>query len=291
MTDNNKSSIKKINENINKLIIIIIGFVLVIAFLSPIMVILNNSLKSSVEISKRDVLALPEKISFENYIKAEQYSQLVKKIGNSILISSCVSFITVFIAFINGYVISIGRISVKGVYIGSFLMMYFLISMLIPAASIIYPLYYGFRALKLYNTRLSIIMVEIAYWLGFSTFLLTNVLKAFPKDLIDAAKIDGASQFTTMFGVVFPLTSSTITTLITIFFVWSWNNFFFPLILTISVKILPMPLGLLNFIDAYMSDEGPILAGGIMVSIPMIVFFFIFQKKITTGIMSGGIKG
>jgi raffinose/stachyose/melibiose transport system permease protein len=163
--------------------------------------------------------------------------------------------------------------------------------MLIPPASIIFPTYYGLRFIKIYNTRFAVIIVETSYWLGFSTFLLSNVLKAFPKDLIDAAMVDGTSQKVTMFRIVFPLSSSMITTLLTIFFVWSWNNFFFPLVLTISNRLFTMPLGLLFFISTYQINEGPIMAGAAAVSIPMIIFFIFFQRRITSGVMAGGLKG
>jgi raffinose/stachyose/melibiose transport system permease protein len=169
--------------------------------------------------------------------------------------------------------------------------MYFLFAMLIPPASIIFPVYYGLRMIKIYNTLLAVILVEICYWLGFSTFLLSNVLKAFPKDLIDAAMVDGASQKTIIFRIVFPLTTSTLSTLLTIFFVWSWNSFFFPLTLTISNRLFTMPLGLLYFINTFQINEGAILASAAVVSIPMIVFFIIFQRRITSGVMAGGLKG
>jgi raffinose/stachyose/melibiose transport system permease protein len=271
--------------------VLLFSILVALLVLSPILIILINSFKDAPEIAKARVLSLPEVFTLANYFKTQEVAHILEKMKNSIIISLGVSFVTVLVAFINAYVISIGKISIRGRYVGQFLLIYFMISMLLPPAAIIYPIFYGLRFVKLYNTLAGVILVEGAYWLGFSTFLLSNVLKAFPRDFIDAARVDGASQYLTIFKIVFPLTMATSTTLATILFVWSWNNFFFPLILTISEKILPMPLGLLFFIETYMISEGPILAGAILVSLPMIIFFVIFQRRIAAGIAATGIKG
>jgi raffinose/stachyose/melibiose transport system permease protein len=117
--------------NVNKMVfncaILIFGVIIAFAFLAPVIVIFINSFKSANEMSKGNILSWPENFTLENYITVEEVTKMTSKIGNSILISISVSFLTVFLAFINAYVISIGKISIKNKYIGSLLLNVFFV--------------------------------------------------------------------------------------------------------------------------------------------------------------------
>ena len=172
-----------------------------------------------------------------------------------------------------------------------FFLMFFLIAMMLPGESLIYPVYYMFQVVKLYNTRLAVILCMTAAHLSFGTYLLSTVMGEFPRDFVDAAQIDGAGKLYVLWNIVIPLVMPTLSVLFVFFFIWTWNDFFLALIMLVSEKIQTLPLGVLHMTGQYRSTITLQSAGAFVLSLPCIIFFLIFQRTLTKGVMASGLKG
>ena len=135
------------------------------------------------------------------------------------------------------------------------------------------------------------IFILTMFHLSFGTYLMKSVMESFPKDLIDSAKMDGANKFYTLFRIVTPLVMPTLSVLFVFFFIWTWNDFFISLIFLISEKIQTLPLGILRLRGQYKVDMTYQAAAALLLCLPCIIFFFVFQRTLTRGITSAGIKG
>jgi raffinose/stachyose/melibiose transport system permease protein len=148
-----------------------------------------------------------------------------------------------------------------------------------------------FRLVNLYNTRLGVILCLTAAHLSFGTYLLTTVMGEFPRDFVDAAQIDGAGKLYVLTRIIVPLLMPTVSVLFVFCFIWSWNDFFLSLIFLISQKIQTLPLGILQMQGQYVTNINLQSAVALLLSLPCVVFFLIFQRTLTKGVMASGIKG
>jgi raffinose/stachyose/melibiose transport system permease protein len=155
---------------------------------------------------------------------------------------------------------------------------------------LVYPLYYLSKSLHLYDSLLSIIIIFTVIQSAFGTYLLSSVYAEFPTELLDAAEVDGAGRWRTLWGVVVPVSRPTLAVLFTFFFIWTWNEFFLPLVFLISNanQTVPVALGVLQG-DRQM-DATTTSASALIGILPAMLFFLIFQRTLTRGITAGAIK-
>jgi raffinose/stachyose/melibiose transport system permease protein len=196
-----------------------------------------------------------------------------------------VAVLAVALSVLNAYALGIGRIRGR-----VSIMVVFLLANTMPQEVLVYPLYFVSKKAGLYDTRLSVIIIFTAIQTAFGTYLLSSVLSAFPREMLEAARIDGAGRLRILLRVVVPISRPTLGVLFVFFFIWTWNEFFLPLIFLISNEnqTVPVALGVLQgqrLMDATMTSSSALL--GI---IPAIVFFLIFQRTLTRGITVGSAK-
>jgi sn-glycerol 3-phosphate transport system permease protein len=171
-----------------------------------------------------------------------------------------------------------------------FLFILFLLQLMVPAEALIVPNFTTMRALGLVNTRLAIMLPYVAS--AFGTFLMRQTFKQVPKDLEDAAVIDGCSPLQTLWHIFIPVARPTLAAFALVSISFHWNNFFWPLIITNSKEVRPLTVGLALFMKASEggADWSMITAGTIMVVAPLLVAFFLFQKQFINSFMRSGIK-
>ena len=193
--------------------------------------------------------------------------------------------LAVVLSVLNAYALGVGRVRGR-----LSILVLFLVANTLPQEALVYPLYYLAKEAGLYDTRLSMIIIFTVIQAAFGTYLLSAVLGQFPKEILEAAEIDGAGRFLTLVRVVVPISRPTISVLMIFFFIWTWNEFFLPLIFLISNdnQTVPVALGVLQgerYMDATMSSASALL--GI---VPAVAFFLIFQRTLTRGITVGAVK-
>ncbi|WP_106402064.1 carbohydrate ABC transporter permease [Actinocorallia populi] len=259
--------------------------VLAVVMLVPFAIVAMNAVKTPADYSSGGPLALPESIHFDALRAFWDRVDFGQKLWNSALISASVAFFAVVLSVLNAYALGIGR--VKG---RLWIMVLFLVANTLPQEQLVYPLYYLAKETGLYDTRLSMIIIFTAIQSAFGTYLLSSVFGTFPRELLEAAQLDGAGRWRTLWRVVVPMSMPTLTVLMVFFFIWTWNEFFLPLIFLISNEnqTVPVALGVTagdKYMDATMQSAASLL--GIL---PAIVFFLIFQRTLTRGITVGAIK-
>lgn len=259
--------------------------VFVLAFLAPFAIILVNSFKTSADYRAHGSLSWPEQWNWGVIGEVWERVDFSQKLVNSIQISLGVVVIAVVLALFNAYAIGIGRVRWRTAFL-----VFFLGVNVLPQEGLVYPIYYLFKETGLYDGKLGYtILVGITYS-AFGTYLLSSVFSTFPRELIEAASLDGAGRWTILWRIVLPMSWPTLSVMCVFFFVWSWNEFLYPLVLLISNDQQTVPLGLSVMQGQYTSDPTALSAAALLGVIPMIVFFLVFQRTLTRGLTAGAVK-
>ena len=253
--------------------------------LVPFVIVTMNALKSPAEYAGDGPLSLPDGLYLQGLIDFWNRVDYGQKLLNSLMISGAVAVLAVIVSMFNAYALGIGR--VKG---RMWLLIVFLLANTLPHEALVYPLYYLSKEVGLYDTRLAIVLIFVVIQTAFGTYLLSAVLSSFPREVLEAAQMDGAGRWQVLWRVVVPMSRPTLAVLMVFFFIWTWNEFFLPLIFLISNdnQTVPVALGVLQgqrLMDATMSSSSALL--GIL---PAILFFLIFQRTLTRGVTAGAIK-
>ncbi|MGZ3097641.1 carbohydrate ABC transporter permease [Streptomyces sp. H72] len=259
--------------------------VFVLAFLAPFAIILLNSFKTSADYRTNGSLSWPERWNWDIIGDVWERVDFTQKLANSVQISLGVVLIAVVLALFNAYAIGIGRVRWRTAFL-----VFFLGVNVLPQEGLVYPIYYLFKEMGLYDGKLGYtILVGITYS-AFGTYLLSSVFSSFPRELIEAASIDGAGRWTILWRIILPMSWPTLSVMCVFFFVWSWNEFLYPLVLLISNDNQTVPLGLSVMQGQYTSDPTALSAAALLGVIPMVVFFLIFQRSLTRGLTAGAVK-
>lgn len=260
-------------------------FLLLLIMVSPMVLVTINSFKTETEFTNNGPLVLPESLSLESIRLAWDRLDYPTKLWNSLYISIAASLLAILISLLNAYAMGIGR--VRG---ATLFLIFFIVAITLPNEALIYPHYYMFKWAGLYDTRLSVILILAALNTAFGTYLLTSVFKAFPRELVEAAMIDGAGHFKLLWRMVVPIALPSLSVLFVFFFIWTFNEFFLPLIFLVSNDKQTVPLA----IALARSERGVVItlqsAASLLGILPCILFFVVFQRTLTRGVTAGAVK-
>ncbi len=204
---------------------------------------------------------------------------------NSIVISSMVAFAAVTLALLASYGIGIGR--VRG---STAIVALLLVATMLPHEALIYPLFYGAQATGTLNTIWSVIIVFTVLHTAFGTYILSSVMGTVPPALREAAQIDGASRWQILWKVITPVLRPTLSVLVVFFFIWTWNEFYIPLVLLGDPDSQTVPIALSTLRGQHTIDITVINAGSLLSLLPTLIFFFLFQGTLSRGVTAGAIK-
>ncbi len=267
-----------------KLFIHIIFFVMVIGVIYPLIWTFFNSLKGNQEFYINN-FGFPKEPLWSNYIEAWE-----RGIGTYYLNSFFVTVVTVvistYIASLAAYGLSRFKFKWKSA------IFYFIIGGLLISQQVATISLYGMlKAMKIYDTYLAMILPYIAFRLPFSVFFMYPYFASFPVEIEEAAIIDGCSNFGVFMRVVLPISKPILASCGIMAAMFSWNEFIFALIFIENQNLYTIPIGLMAFKDALSTSWGPLLAGIIISTVPMIIFFIFLQKYFITGLTAGSSKG
>ncbi|WP_311932219.1 carbohydrate ABC transporter permease [Microbispora sp. H11081] len=259
--------------------------VLAVVMLFPFVIVTLNAFKSPAEYSSGGPLSLPHGLYLDGIVAFWDRVDFGLKLWNSLLISGVVAVAAVVLSVLNAYALGIGRVRGR-----LWILVLFLLANTLPQEALVYPLYYLSKEAGLYDSKLAVILIFTVIQAAFGTYLLSSVLGRFPRGILEAAEIDGASKWRTLWRIVVPVSRPTLSVLLIFFFIWTWNEFFLPMVFLIANdnQTVPVALGVLQgekMMDATMSSASALL--GI---IPAVAFFLIFQRTLTRGITVGAIK-
>lgn len=262
-----------------------IMWVFSISCVYPVIWMAYSSLKTSKEFG-RNILGLPATIHFDNYIKIFSAgtigTYMINTTRNTVL---SILFIVLF-GFINGYFIS--RFRFRG---RKLLYSLYMLGLLVPMHALLIPIYILFSKTHLNNQWFTVMLPNVAFNLPISVFLVESFISSIPRDIEEAASIDGASFSRTLFTIVFPLVTPILVSVGIITFFSCWNEFSFSLVLLNDQNLFTLPLGLTMFKGVYQSDYPKMMTTMVIAIVPAIALYFAFSKQIIRGMMSGALKG
>lgn len=251
----------------------------------PFLLMLMNAFKSPAEYSSSGPLAVPTSLYFDGIGNFWDRVNFPRKLWNSLWTSALVSVFAVLLSLLNAYAIGIGK--VKG---SAWIVALFLIANMLPQEALIYPLFDMARRVGLTDNPWSIVIIFTVIQAAFGTYLLAAVLGTFPPALIEAAQLDGASRWTILWKVVYPVVRPTMSVLMIFFFIWTWNEFFIPLVMLTSNDNQTIPIALSSLQGDRMLDVPTLNAGALVSLLPTFLFFLIFQRTLSRGITAGAVK-
>jgi raffinose/stachyose/melibiose transport system permease protein len=231
-------------------------------------------------------MGLPIKWTIENYIDVVINGHLLRAAANSLIITISSMFIQIFFGSLAAYALT--KMNFKRAKLFS---VAFLIPMIFPIQTVIITLYLMFKQLHLLNSLKGMIILEAAGGLPMVVFILTSCMSTIPKQISEAAIVDGASHFIIYRKIIFPLLKPAIATTIVISGLGIWNDYYTPLIMISDSKLEPMPVKVFSFLGQYVSNWPAISSGIVFLVLPVMILYIFMQRYIISGVAAGSVKG
>lgn len=266
--------------------VVLAGCVVVaLAMVAPFVLMFMNAFKDPAQYSTGGPLALPTSLYTDGLVKFWNAVNFPVKLWNSIWTSAAVAVLGTGLSLVTAYAIGVGRVRGR-----MWIVMAFLLANMLPQEVLLYPLYTMAQQVGLNNSPWSVVIIFTVIQCAFGTYLLASVLGTFPRALLEAASLDGAGSWRVLWQVVYPIVRPTLSVLMIFFFIWTWNEFFIPLVMLTTPDSQTVPIALASLQGDRMLDV-PTLNGGALLSLlPTLVFFLIFQRTLTRGVTAGAVK-
>ena len=262
----------------------ILLFFLLVALL-PLVWLFVNSFRSNLELQISS-FGWPQKWLFSNYVKAMEMASLPRLFLNSVVASSSAVALNIIVASMAGFILSReffkGRDTIYTVLTAG---------VLVPIIAFMVPYFSLISRSGLYNTLFALILVYASVNIPVSIFLVTSFMRSIPKELEEAAIIDGCSFTQRFTKIIFPLTQSGLVTAGTFCFIYSWNDFIMAMLLTSSIESRTIQLGIKFFSSQFITDYTTMFAAIILTIIPSIGAYMFLHNKIISGLTAGAVKG
>jgi raffinose/stachyose/melibiose transport system permease protein len=251
----------------------------------PFLLILVNSFKSPDDYTQGGPLSLPTSLYFDGIVNFWNRVEFPQKLWNSFVISGLVALFAVVVSVFNAYALGIGRVRGR-----TWIIVLFLLANMLPQEALLYPLYFMFKQVGLYDNIWAVIIIFTVIQSAFGTYLLSSVYGTFPKEVLEAASLDGASRWQILWRVIVPISRPTLSVLAIFFFIWTWNEFLIPLTFLVSNANQTVPVAITALQGDRLMDVTTTSASALLGLIPTLVFFLIFQRTLTRGITAGAVK-
>ena len=267
-----------------KVIGIIFIFLAALIALFPLYWMFVTAVKPQDEIFNFPPTIWPSKLMWSNFAGAMERASFLKYFKNSVIVTVCSVTITIFINLLAGF--AFAKYQFKG---KEFMFMIVLSTLMIPMQVIMIPVFMIASRIGIRNTLLGVIIPPCAE--AFGLYMSRQFISEIPDALIEAARIDGATEFTIFWRVILPNVKSLTSTLIIFTTMWRWNDLQWPLIMLSNERLYTVQLGLSNLNGALYVNWNDIMAASLIAILPVVIVFLIFQKQFVEGMAASGIKG
>jgi raffinose/stachyose/melibiose transport system permease protein len=225
-------------------------------------------------------------IHFGNFKTAWEDGNFGSYLKSSMIVTFSVVIVATLFSILSGYAFGLMRFRFSGV-----LFYGFLLGLTIPTEAIIVPLYYDMRDLHLTNTYWGLILPQIATSVAFGTYWMRTYFRSVPRSLVEAARLDGASSWFTLWRVLLPLARPAVLTMCVLLFMWTWNEFLLALVMVSDEDLRTAPLGLSFFQGRNTSDLALMSAASVIVALPVVILYVFLQRHFIRGMLAGAVKG
>jgi multiple sugar transport system permease protein len=264
----------------------IVVIAIVVFCLLPFYWLINISLKTGPDLSSADLF--PPHPSLDNYSSIFQNSSFTRARANSAIVSLVTTFIGVIVGSFCAY--ALARLKIRG----KFIILGVVLSITtFPQIAIAAPLFRLWSDIGLYNTLIGLVIPYLTFALPLSIYILVSFFREIPKDLEEAALVDGATHFEAFRKVVVPLAAPGLATTAILTFISAWNEFLLATTLTSSTTARTVPVAISQFTGSseFEVPLGTQSAASVVISVPLIVLVLLFQKRIVAGLTAGAVKG
>lgn len=263
--------------------IFLLGVALIMVY--PLYWLFLSAFKTSEDFFKNP-FSLPTEWTLDNIFRAWEVANLGTAMINSSIVTISATILTVFLGALTAYALSRFSFRFKG-----FLMGFFVLGLLIPIHSTLVPLFIMMNKVGLLNTYWALILPYTAFELPIAIFLTVAYMSSIPKELEEAAYIDGSGYWGVFFKVMMPLSVPILSTVAILSFLRYWNEFVFALVFISDSKLKTLPLSLAIFSDGYSTNYGLTMGAMAIAVVPTILVYLLFQEQIMKGMMAGSVKG
>ena len=269
-----------------KYILLTLLVILILWAVLPFLWMVSTAFKTTEETYTSPPLWIPHHPTIENFLYILKRGAFLTYFRNSVIVAVSTTVISIILSSLAGY--SFSRFKFFG---GHSLLLLFLITQMFPGALLIIPLFQIIKFLKLLDTLYALVLSHITFSLPLCTWLMKGFFDQIPRELEEAAMIDGCSRISAMIYVIFPLALPGIIAASIFSFIGSWDEFIFALTFTSSDEVRTLPIGLQRFIGSYEIYWNHLGAASVLTTIPVIILFLFIQKYMVKGLTAGSVKG
>jgi raffinose/stachyose/melibiose transport system permease protein len=253
--------------------------------IAPIYFLVLGSFKSVEEFFSAP-FGLPQHFSLDNYRRAWTEASISTTIRNSAIVTVSAVLISTVVSCLASY--AIARLPFRG---SLALRLLFVGGLIVPVQLIMVAIFIIMRWIGLLGSLGSLILVYSTFGIPLGVLVLVGFFQALPKELSEAATIDGASDFQTFMRIILPLSMAPILTVVILNGVWIWNDFFIALVLSTKPSVETLPLGILNFFGVYSTEWGLIFASVVLSALPVVALYLLMTRRFIAGMTAGSVKG
>lgn len=259
-----------------------------LAFLAlPLVWLASTAFKGPRELGSAEPDWVPRHPTTANFSAAVQEQPLLQSALNSLLVAAGSAVLCVLLAAPAAYAVARFRTRLGRVALG-----WTLISQMFPIVLVIIPLFLVLKGFQLVNSLAGLLLVYVVWTLPFALWMLQSFIRAVPRELEEAATVDGAGQWRTLRSVVLPLLAPGLVATLLFSFITAWNEFFFALVLLKTPEQQTVSVVLTRFLGAEgTADLGPLAAAALLATLPSLGFFLLIQRRLTGGLLTGAVRG
>ena len=224
-------------------------------------------------------------LHFANFTEAWQVGHFGSYMRMSFIVSASVVVVSVGLSILSGF--AFGTMRFRG---STALFYLFLLGIMMPSEAIVVPLYFDLRSLGLTDTVWAVVLPQVAQSVAFGTFWMRAYFRSSSTSLIEAARLDGASNRRILWQVLVPLARPAVVTLTVLVFMWTWNEFLIPLVMVTDESLRTAPLGLAFFQGQYTQGFTLLAAGAVIVATPVVALYLVLQRHFIAGMLEGAVR-
>jgi multiple sugar transport system permease protein len=272
--------------NLNMVLFYVFLVIFVLASVLPLVWVFKMSIVTKTELFATPPTILPQNPTGSSYATIFGDPAFQRALINSSIIAGVTTVVCLFFGSIAAYAIARLRFRFKGTVMTLILAISFF-----PAVAIIAPLFIQFTQLGLINTFGSVIITDVVFALPLTIWILVAFFRELPRDLEEAAKVDGATTLQAFRKVIVPLAAPGVFTTAILTFIFAWNEFLFANTFLFDISTQPVTVVIPNFATTYTVDYGAQAAAAVVVTVPLVILVLIFQRRIVSGLTAGAVKG
>ena len=273
----------KLSRKANLVMVIVfiaIGFV----FFLPFLWMTFSSLKPEALIRGKPELLFPTSVTMDNYTSLFRQIPFIRFLINSFIFAGGVTLSSLLLDSMAGY--AFAKLPFKG---SSVIFILVLVTMMVPFQITMIPLYLIMNKFHILNTYAGLMLPRLTN--AFGIYFMRQSFLSIPNELMDAGRIDGVGETGIFFRIMVPVVVASISTLGVFHFMYNWNDFLWPMLMTNTVEMQTLPVGLALFQGEHVMEHGPMFAGAVLSIVPILLIFLVAQKTFIKGIALSGIKG